>query len=108
MIDLIANHHQGSRLDQFLVSKFPDHSRSTLQKAIEQGCVLVNGKAVKPSYKVRHGDQLAIELPPPFYNDEVPAEDIPLDILYNDESLAVINKPYCSASSKRPTSNTAS
>lgn len=93
MIELTAWHHQGQRLDQYLVAQFPDHSRSTIQRTIESGDALVNGKTVKPSYKVRHGDQITVEFPPPLYNDEPPAEDIPLEVLYEDEWLAVINKP---------------
>jgi len=83
---------EGMRLDRYLALNFPDFSRSTIQDAIDDGNVLVNGKASKPSHKVRHGDHLRIQLPEPKHDLPVP-EDIPLDILYEDEWLALINKP---------------
>jgi 23S rRNA pseudouridine1911/1915/1917 synthase len=82
----------GQRLDQYLVSVFPDFSRSVVQRVIEAGGVTVNGRAVKASYKVRHGDQIRIVPPEPTHPEPV-AEDIPLEILYEDEFLAVVNKP---------------
>ena len=84
--------HRGQRLDRFLQSESPGHSRAFLQKLIEQGCVLVNGKPGKPSYKVRAGDRIAVEIPPPRPLEARP-EDIPLDVLYEDDDLIVINKP---------------
>jgi 23S rRNA pseudouridine1911/1915/1917 synthase len=83
----------GLRLDQYLVIQFPDLSRSFIQKAIEAGGVTVNGVAKRASYRTRIGDQVAIQLPEP----ERPApepQDIPLEILYEDEYLAIINKPF--------------
>lgn len=86
--------HKGEpqRLDQFLAGLFQDYSRSVIQKAIEAGTVQVNSAAAKASYKVRHGDQIRVELPAPTHDLPVP-EDIPLTILYEDEALAAINKP---------------
>jgi 23S rRNA pseudouridine1911/1915/1917 synthase len=83
---------EGLRLDQYLAGMFPDYSRSVVQKVIEAGGVLVNGKLGKASYKVRQDDHIRITLPPPTHDLPVP-EDIPLDILYEDEFLALINKP---------------
>jgi 23S rRNA pseudouridine1911/1915/1917 synthase len=92
-IDFIAKcKTDGTRLDQHLVGLFSELSRSAIQKLIEGGRVLVNGQVVKASYKVRHGDQLRVFPPEPTHELPVP-EDIPLDILYEDEYLAVINKP---------------
>ena len=83
---------EGHRLDQYLAFTFQDYSRSVVRRAIDAGSVLVNGKPAKASYKVRHGDHLVIRRPRPTH--AVPAaEDIPLDILYEDEFLAVVNKP---------------
>ncbi len=82
----------GLRIDQYLHLYFQDFSRAELQKAIGGGHVTVNGKPTKASYKVRDLDQLRIELPEPVHDVIVP-EDIPLDILYEDECLAVVNKP---------------
>lgn len=83
---------EGMRLDQYLVSMFPDYSRSIFQKVIEAGAVTVNGSPAKASYKIRDGDQVRIVLPEAEYNAPQ-AEDIPLETLYEDEFLAVINKP---------------
>ena len=82
----------GKRLDAFLAENIEGWSRSQLQKLIENGDVLVNEKPAKASYKLRASDELDIEL------TEEPAarfepENIPLDIVFEDEYLAVINKP---------------
>lgn len=84
---------EGMRLDQYVHMHVADFSRSEIQRAIEAGGITVNGKASKPSYKVRKLDQLHVEMPEPTHDIPVP-EDIPLDILYQDEWLAVINKPH--------------
>jgi 23S rRNA pseudouridine1911/1915/1917 synthase len=83
---------EGIRLDQYLVSQFSDLSRSIIQKAIESEAVLLNGKPTKASYKVRNHDHISIRLPDPTHDLPQP-EDIPLDVLYEDEFLAIINKP---------------
>jgi len=80
------------RLDAFLAAHIEHWSRSRLQRLVEDGDVLVNGKSAKPSYKLREGDEVDVDLV-----DEPVArfepEDIPLDIVYEDDHLAVINKP---------------
>jgi 23S rRNA pseudouridine1911/1915/1917 synthase len=84
---------KGRRLDQWLVSQLPDVSRVRVQQLIEQKKILINGKSPKPSMKLRGGEEIlitgAVELPPL----RAFAEDIPLDVVYEDESIAVINKP---------------
>jgi 23S rRNA pseudouridine1911/1915/1917 synthase len=82
----------GKRLDTFLAAQLADISRTRLQRAIEEGDVLVNERAVKPSYKLRNGDQIEIDLPepPPL---ELLAEAIPLRIIHEDDDLIVIDKP---------------
>lgn len=82
----------GMRLDHYLHMYFQDFSRSELQEAIKGGHITVNGKPSKASYKVRNDDRLRVELPEPI-NDVIVPEDIPLEVLYEDECLAVINKP---------------
>jgi 23S rRNA pseudouridine1911/1915/1917 synthase len=82
----------GTRLDAHIVIQLPDLSRSQIQKSIEAGKVTVNGAAAKASYKVRPGDHIYIESPEPPHPAPLP-EDIPLDVLYEDEFLALINKP---------------
>jgi 23S rRNA pseudouridine1911/1915/1917 synthase len=85
---------EGMRLDQYIQLHLgSDWSRSEVQRAIEAGGVTVNGRpATKPSYKVRRNDRLHVEMPEPTHDIPVP-EDIPLDILYQDDWLAVVNKP---------------
>lgn len=80
------------RLDQFLVMQFPDYSRAVVQRVIEGGGVTVNQKIAKSSYRVKHGDFIKIT-PPVAIRPSPQGEDIPLDIVYEDEFLAVINKP---------------
>jgi 23S rRNA pseudouridine1911/1915/1917 synthase len=84
---------EGARLDQFLAAQFPDFSRSLIRKAIDAGSVTVNGHVAKASYKVRNNDQILLQLPESTHEAPV-AEDIPLEILYEDEHLAIVNKPY--------------
>ncbi len=82
----------GKRLDAYLASRFVDYSRSVLQKVIEAGGVEVNGRAVRASYKIRAGDTVRIALPP--LHDPTPKpEDIPIEVVYEDEYLTVVNKP---------------
>lgn len=80
------------RVDVFLNEEMEDISRSALQKNIEKGNITVNGEKISKNYKLRIGDIVEAELPPPENMDIVP-EDIPLDIMYEDDDLIVINKP---------------
>jgi 23S rRNA pseudouridine1911/1915/1917 synthase len=91
---LVMVKSEGMRLDQYVQLHLgADFSRSEVQRAIEAGGVRVNGKPVlKPSYKVRKHERLHVTLPEPTHDIPVP-EDIPLDILYQDQWLAVVNKP---------------
>jgi 23S rRNA pseudouridine1911/1915/1917 synthase len=92
-VDLtVKSRVEGTRLDQYLVGVYPELSRSAIQKVIDAGSVLVNGEVAKASYKVRHGDHIRLWPPEPSHDLPVP-EDIPLQVLYEDEYLAVINKP---------------
>ena len=83
---------EGQRLDAYLAGLFAEHSRSVIQRVIGAGGVRVNGRPAKASYKVRYDDQIRVELPPPAH-DLPGAEDIPLEVLYEDDHLALINKP---------------
>ena len=84
----------GTRLDRFLETQHaPQWSRTYLQKLIRSGAVAVNGKPRKPSYSLRAGDQVTLNLPNSRPLETVQPEFIPLDILYEDASLIVINKP---------------
>ncbi len=93
-VELTARHKvEGLRLDQYLTGQFPDYSRSVVRRVIDAGGVLVNDRPGKASYRVRFADRVRITLPAPTHELPVP-EDIPLRILYEDEYLAVINKPH--------------
>ncbi|MCW5899067.1 MAG: RluA family pseudouridine synthase [Flavobacteriales bacterium] len=81
------------RLDKFLFDRLPNTSRNRIQTAAKAGNVLVNGKAAKPSLKVKPGDEISIVLPYPQREVELLPEDIPLDILFEDEHLIVLDKP---------------
>ncbi|HEY9855658.1 MAG TPA: RluA family pseudouridine synthase [Stenomitos sp.] len=83
---------KGERLDQFLHRHIPTLSRSRLQELIEAGSVLLNGKPAKPSLKLKGGEAVQYEIPAP-RELAVAAEAIPLDVVYEDSDLIVINKP---------------
>jgi 23S rRNA pseudouridine1911/1915/1917 synthase len=82
----------GMRLDQFLTQQFAEFSRSEFQTAIKDGVVTVNGQSSKASYKVRDLDHIIITLPEPVHGLPQP-EDIPIEVLYEDQYLALVNKP---------------
>lgn len=82
----------GKRLDGFLADVLDEISRSRAQKLIEDGFVLVNGKAAGKSLKLKEGDKISVTLPE-VREAEILAEDIPLDIVYEDGDLIVVNKP---------------
>lgn len=82
----------GSRLDAFLALNLEGKTRSAVQKLIDQGKVLVNGKCGKKNDKVKPGDSIRVEIPEPEPLELLP-QDIPLDIVYEDEHLLVVNKP---------------
>ncbi len=83
----------GERLDAFLARRVENMSRSSAQKLLEEGCVRRNGKTGKKNDKLSVGDQIEVEIPEPKEVDIVPNKDIPLDIVYEDEDVLVINKP---------------
>lgn len=80
------------RIDRFLGSRLEQVSRSYLQKLVKEGAVLVNGKPVKSSYKVENGDWIRLEIPDAV-EPEIEAEEMDLDILYEDSDIILINKP---------------
>lgn len=85
---------EGMRLDQYVLLHLgANFSRMEVQRAIESGGVTVNGRPSKPGYRVRHMDRLHVVMPEPTHEIPVP-ENIPLDILFEDEWLAVVNKPH--------------
>ena len=82
----------GERIDAWLADQFEDLSRSYLQKLIKEGLVLADESPVKANYRLRGGEILKVEVPQAVV-PEIPAEDIPLDILYEDADLIFVNKP---------------
>jgi 23S rRNA pseudouridine1911/1915/1917 synthase len=81
------------RIDKFLMYRVENASRNRIQNAIELGNVLVNEKTVKASYKVKPLDVISVVLPHPPCDTEVYPENIPLDIVYEDDDVLVVNKP---------------
>lgn len=82
----------GERLDAFLARCVPDLSRSGAQRLLEEDCVTLNGKKAKKNDRLNPGDEISLEIPEPQPVDIV-AKDIPLEIVYEDEDVLVINKP---------------
>ena len=82
----------GERLDAFLARAVEGLTRSAAQRLLDEGCVLVNGKPGKKNCKLNTGDEISLEIPEPKPVDIVPKE-IPLEIVYEDEDVLVINKP---------------
>ncbi len=90
-IHLIAE-HSGERIDRFLSGNLEALSRSYIQKLLKESRILVNNNTVKANYKILKGDQIDIQIPEPEILDIRP-ENIPLDILYEDDDILIVNKP---------------
>lgn len=80
------------RIDKFLMYRIENASRNRIQNAIEQGNVLVNEKVIKSSYKVKPLDLISVVLPHPPRDTEVYPEDLPIDIIYEDDDVLIVNK----------------
>ena len=89
---VVPTHQKKERIDKFLARQIQNVTRSKVQKAIEQGLVLVNGKPVKASHDVSPGEVIQCTLPQPPRSKALP-EAIPIDICYEDNDLVVVNKP---------------
>lgn len=88
----VEKENTGIRIDKYLSDNMEDISRSYLQKLLKDKSITVNNKAIKANYKVQEGDMVSVFVPEPEEPDILP-EEIPLDILYEDDSLMVVNKP---------------
>ncbi len=84
---------EAGRLDKWLAAQLPDRSRSEIQRWIEAGLVTRQGRPLKASARVGCGDEITVVVPPPAEDYEALPEPIPLDVLYEDDDLLVINKP---------------
>jgi 23S rRNA pseudouridine1911/1915/1917 synthase len=82
----------GWRVDHYLARLFPNYSRELFQKAIEQSAVQVNGLAVKASRRLRVNDRLSVRLPE-LPDHSLEPEDLPIQVVYEDDAIAIINKP---------------
>lgn len=88
----VVENEEGMRLDRYLAEEYEELSRSRIQKLVKDGLIKVNTKPVKASYRLLLGDRVEITVPEAKEPDIVP-EDIPLDILYEDQDVIVVNKP---------------
>lgn len=88
----VADDDIGARLDAYLADQISGWSRARIQRLIEDGDVLVNGKTVKSSLKLRHGDVIDVDLVPRTIAPFTP-EPIPIDVVFEDDDLVVVNKP---------------
>ena len=89
---IVESQDINSRLDKFLAEKEKDLSRVAIQRLIEEEKILVNGKKTKPSYKVQEKDEITIEKEEP-KEVKIKAQDIPIEIIYEDNDIIVVNKP---------------
>ncbi|MEN8249415.1 MAG: RluA family pseudouridine synthase [Bacteroidota bacterium] len=90
---IVADPNQSPlRLDKFLIDRLPNVSRNRVQMGIKEGFIRVNDAEVKPNYKVRPADVLTVSLPEPPRDTEVVPEDIPLNIVFEDNDLLIVNK----------------
>lgn len=80
------------RIDKFLMARIEGASRNKIQNAAKADCILVNNKPTKPSYKVKPGDVISVLLPEPPREIEIIPQDIPLNIVYEDDDVIVVNK----------------
>jgi 23S rRNA pseudouridine1911/1915/1917 synthase len=89
---IVPPENEGERIDTFLASRIEHASRSQIRRAIESGDITVSYRMVKPSYSVRPGEEIQVELPASAPLEAAP-EPIPIEIIYEDEEILVINKP---------------
>jgi 23S rRNA pseudouridine1911/1915/1917 synthase len=89
---VVPDEHAGARLDWFVAQTFPSYSRTHIRKSINESTVKVNGRRAKAAQRLQGGDQITVQLPELAREGPLPCA-IALDILYEDEAIAVINKP---------------
>jgi 23S rRNA pseudouridine1911/1915/1917 synthase len=89
---VVGDEHAGARLDWFIAQTFPSYSRTHIRKSINESTVKVNGRRAKAAQRLVGGDRVVVQLPELAREGPLPAA-IPLDVLYEDDAVAVINKP---------------
>lgn len=93
-VTIVADKGQSPvRIDKFLIDHMANTSRNKIQQSADAGSIAVNGKVVKSNYKVKPGDTIVITYNTPEYDNTIVPENIPLDIVYEDDELMVVNKP---------------
>lgn len=92
LIEIYVDEEDNERIDLYLSHEIKDISRSYIQKLIKEGLVKVNNKTVKSKYNVSEGDYIQVYLPEP-KKLEIEPENLPIDIIFEDEDLAIVNKP---------------
>lgn len=85
--------YTGTRIDKYIAEELSDYSRSYLAGLISEGRITVADKPVKASYKLREGDIIHLSIPAPEMPEQIVPEDIPLDIVYEDDDIIIVNKP---------------
>lgn len=91
-ITILIPETSGERIDRFVSENLEGLSRSYIQKLLKEGHIEAGGRPVKPNYKVTSGEEIKVSIPEPESLDVLP-EDIPLDILYEDDDILIVNKP---------------
>lgn len=89
---IVSQEEKGKRLDTYIPSVDTDITRASAQRLIEDGNILVNGKNAKVSYKIQENDKISVEIPEP-KQIELKAQNIPIEIIYEDSDIIVVNKP---------------
>ena len=89
---IVSQEEKGKRLDTYITSVDTDITRTSAQRLIEDGNILVNGKNAKVSYKIQENDKISVEIPEP-KQIELKAQNIPIEIIYEDSDIIVVNKP---------------
>ena len=88
---IVNDELQNTRIDKYLSSLFDDTSRTYIQKLIKDGNILVNGNVCKPNYNLQFGDEIDVTIPEPVVANITP-EDLPIDIIYEDSDVLIVNK----------------
>jgi 23S rRNA pseudouridine1911/1915/1917 synthase len=100
---VVAAEDDGLRIDQLVAARIPALSRARVQQLLAEGRITVAGQKTRPSRRMQAGEQVRVEVPPPVSAEDAPeAQDLPLEILYEDEALVVIDKPAGMAAHPAP------
>ncbi|MEM6689276.1 MAG: RluA family pseudouridine synthase [Planctomycetota bacterium] len=89
---IVSDDAAGTRLDLYLAQSCDGYSRSQIRDAVQAGAAQIDGRVVRPSFKVKAGQEIRFHVPPPAIDETIP-ENIPLDILFEDDGMIVVNKP---------------